>query len=56
MPEGTPVNLHFIAYLTAGIICDAFLGKADSSGIFGYSLKAAHFILLAITEVCLKSF
>lgn len=44
MCEGTPVNLHFIAYLTAGIICDAFQGEPDSSSISGYSLKAAHFI------------
>lgn len=55
MRGGTPVNQHFIAYLTAGIICDAFLSEPDSSSICGFSLKAAHFILLAITKVYLKS-
>lgn len=55
MCGGTPVNLHFIAYLTAAIICDAFLREPDSSSISGFSLKAAHFILLAIAKVYLKS-
>lgn len=46
MRGGTPVNLHFIAYLTAAIICDAFLREPDSSNISGFSLKSCtfHFI------------